>query len=246
MPKTITFFALYCALVLLVACSSKEAEAPKSSAPAAQLAPSVQEETKSALSVNVIDKQIASFSSIANQPLTALTLTDNSKTVEVTNCQDFVNNISQYSVEETTQNMQVFADYQQCVVSWLTDRAKPANHNFIISDFSTVVMDELDLSGFRSSLGPRLEENKVTLSAFSFSNVTQYTDKVSINDEGWTYEFTLLARGDFSSDGNEDLLVRFLDQSGDSSYFSLQTLLLVKIGIDSKLTAMDAVRLIKP
>ena len=246
MPNTIIFFALYCVLVLLVACSSKDTEAPNSLAPTTQPAPIGQEETNSVLSVKVIDKKIASFSSIANQPLTTLTLTDRSKTLEVTNCQDFISNISQYSVEETTQNMQVFADYQQCVVSWLTDRAKPASHNFITNDFSTVVMDELDLSSFGSSLGPRLEENKVTLSVFSFSNVTQSANEVTINDEGWTYEFTLLAQGDFTGDGNEDLLVRFLDQSGVSSYFSLQTLLLEKTGNDSKLTAKDAVKLIKP
>ena len=239
MVKTIAFLTLCPALVLLGACSSKESETSKSQAPVEQDA------TEVSLPVQILDKQSASFSSIANQPLPALALTGESKTVEITNCQDFVNNISQYSVEETTHNMHVYADFQVCVISWLLDYAKAASKGFVESDFSNTVIDELDLTSFGSSLGQRLDDNKQTLSAFNFSNITQTTDKVTINDEGWIYEFTLLARGDFNGDGIEDLLVRFLDQSGDASYFSLQILVMEKVSKDSKVTATDAVKLIK-
>jgi hypothetical protein len=240
MANNIVLLTIFAALILLGACSSKETGAPESQAAVEQ------KETKTSLSVQVFDKENVPFSNIATQPLPALVLTGENKTVEITNCQELVNNIPQYSVEETTNNMQVYGDYQICVISWLIDHAKPANRKFVAENFSSTVIDELDLSSFGSSLGPRLEDNKQTLSAFEFGNITKTADKVTINDEGWLYEITLLARGDFNNDGIEDLLVRFLDQSGDASYFSLQTLLLEKPSKDAKVTAIDAVKLIKP
>lgn len=207
-----------------------------------------QPETASdSLAIQKIDDSIADFATIANAPLPELALADETKTVQVSTCQEFVSGIKEgpVNVEETTNNMQIFADYQPCITSWMLSRAQPSKKSFLTGDFANLLLDHLDLSSFPSSLGPRLENNKQILEAFHFKD-TKTTDKqVTINDNGWTYEFTLLARGDFNSDGIEDLLIRFLDQAGEGNYFSLQTLILERNSSNAKITASNAISFIK-
>lgn len=232
--------ALLLLLAIIAACS------PKEPSDTTQPSSNKQETTKAGLPIQTYSEEIPAFASIAEKTLAQLSMSAEGKTsVSVSNCTDFIKNISLYTAEETGHNMRALADYQQCIISWVAGQAKPASLSFIQENFSPIIIDELDLSSFASSLGPRLDDNKSTLAAFSFSNVTESADKVSITDEGWTYEFVLLGRGDFNGDGSEDLLVRFLDQSGDASYFSLQTLVLVKTNKNAGVSALDAVGLIK-
>ncbi|WP_455204552.1 hypothetical protein [Kaarinaea lacus] len=240
MNNCIKTFTLLLLLAIIAACS------PKEPSDTTQLSSKKQEAAKTGSPIQTYSENIPAFPNIAEKSLPELSMVAEGKTpISVSTCKDFINNVSQYTVEETEHNMRILADYQQCIISWLAGQAKPARVSFLQENFSPIIIDELDLTSFASSLGPRLDENKNTLATFSFNNVTESADKVSIIDEGWTYEFALLGRGDFNNDGREDLLVRFLDQSGDASYFSLQTLILEKANNKAGVSALDAIDLIK-
>lgn len=232
------FLSLVASFVLVSACSKEPESKP--------IEPIATKETPQfSFPLTVLDNSIVAFSAIANKPLPTLALSTQTESMEVRSCQEFVNNIGISRVVETIQNMHVYADYQQCLVSWLFERGNSATTSFLEDGFSAVILDQLDLSSFPSSLGPRLDENKNVLSTFSFANTTETADKIVINDEGWSYEYTLLARGDFNGDNKEDFVVRFLDQAGDASYFSVQTLLIEKTSKESQATVINVSDLLK-
>lgn len=239
MAKSSYLLACCATALLLAACSPKEQETSDKQ-PATTPA-----EQQIVFPTQKLDKNITAFSEIADKSMPPLVLTVNNNPTEVNNCQQFINHIAAATVDETISNMHVYAEYQPCVISRLVDQAKPSNARFFQENFSSTIIDQLDLSSFASSLGPRLEENKKTLAAFEFSSMTESNHKVEIQDEGWAYEFTLLASGDFTGDGIEDLLVRFLDQSGDASYFSLQTLILEKPDEKSQVSANNAIKFLR-
>jgi hypothetical protein len=190
---------------------------------------------------------VPAYAKIANTALPELSVTVDSEVVSVNSCEKFINNIQKSSaaIGETTFNMQVFAEYQTCIAAWVVDHAGTAKVSYLSEDFPGQLINDLDLSSFRSSLGPRLKEGKQTLSAFSFASIETSDGKVSIKDDGWTYEFTRIARGDFNNNGVEDFLVRFLDQSQEGSYFSVRTLVVERYAEDQSLLAQDAISLIK-
>jgi hypothetical protein len=182
-----------------------------------------------------------------NAPLPELTLTIDNKTIQVYSCKEFISSIKgrNANVEETTFNMQIFAEYQPCIASSIIQQAKPTDKTFLNGSFADLIINYLDLSSFPSSLGPRLEDDKQKLNAFQFKDIKTTDHEVKISDNGWVYEFTLLAKGDFNSDGIGDLLIRFLDQADEGSYFSLQTLILERRSSDSKIKANNAVEVLK-
>jgi hypothetical protein len=228
----------------LIACTADKGGEPGQDTPAAQEA---KVEKSSVLAVQIIDSGISEFSAVANKPLPDLTLTGEDKTFQVNNCQDFISSISKVSVtvEETTYNMHTYADYQPCMASWMLSRAQASKKSHFEDQFANLIIAQLDLSSFPSSLGPRLEDSKQTLQAFNFKDTATTDRSVIVNDNGWTYEFTLLARGDFNADGAEDLLIRLLDQAGEASYFSMQTFILERSGSDAKITARNVINVLK-
>ena len=84
-------------------------------------------------------------------------------------------------------------------------------------DLGRVIFNELDLTTFRSSLSRKIDERTKTFQALknehSHSNM-----QVTVKPANGEFEFILLGRGDYNSDGNEGLMVIFVDQALTSSY----------------------------
>jgi hypothetical protein len=236
MKKTTIVLISLAMLISTAACTTEQSED-------AERKTSQTQETESAsLAVNIVSAKLPQFSDIADAALPELTLISGDKTLQVKSCQSFINIISDETVHvnETTHNMHIYADYQPCIAAWLVSHAQTSKTTYLNEPYSSQIINQLDLSTFRSSLGPRLDKNKKTLADFAFKDIKTNYNNVMINDNSWTYEFTLLARGDFTGDGTEDLLVRFLDQAEEGTYFSLQTLVLERGSAQFLTRARDA------
>ena len=133
--------ALLLLLAIIVACS------PKEPSDTTQPLSNKQETAKADLPILTFSEEIPTFARIAEKTLAELVMSAEGKTsISVSNCKDFIKNISLYTAEETEHNMRVLADYQQCIISWVAGQAKPASLSFIQENFSPIIIDELDLS----------------------------------------------------------------------------------------------------
>jgi hypothetical protein len=119
-----------------------------------------------------------------------------------------------------------------CILAALLQRVKPA----VRSHFSPVsplrdVGDRLDMLSIRSSFA-RIERAhlswlempealKVTRGVFEFEPAEMW-----LETDDWYYGFVLLAAGDWTGDGLEDVMAQFDDDSKRASYFAVKTLIL--------------------
>ena len=91
----------------------------------------------------------------------------------------------------------------------------------------------------------RVTETNNTLQTMGLKVTESTPTTVSLESKEWFYKFNLLAAGDFNRDGNEDLLIYFLDQAKEGSYFSMDTLLLSRLSNVDLWTAVDGVSYIR-
>jgi len=58
-------------------------------------------------------------------------------------------------------------------------------------------------------------------------------------------DYTLLARGDFTYDGNENLLVRFIGHATEGNYYSIEILVLSRTQDGDLWSAVDGVNYVR-
>ncbi len=110
--------------------------------------------------------------------------------------------------------------------------------HFSKKDALTQLIQELDLASFRSSLGPRRDQQHRTLSAFNFTRSERTDTKVTLEDEGFTYRIEVLQRGDLNKDGIEDLEVCFSERAKQGSYHAQQAMLVTKYSAKTPVLAL--------
>jgi hypothetical protein len=99
---------------------------------------------------------------------------------------------------------------------WMQKGDSPTTNrkSFLPADeIEEFVVERLDLSTFRNSLGPRREPGMRHFSDFDIRPQTRTGGIIELKDTDWYYKVRILARGDFNRDGIEDLAVCFTDQS---------------------------------
>jgi hypothetical protein len=122
--------------------------------------------------------------------------------------------------------------HADCIASALLRRVRPAvrSHFSPISPLRDMV-DRFDMLGMRSSFA-RIERShlnwlempqafQVTRGVFEFEPTEMW-----LETEEWYYGFVLIAAGDWTKDGLEDIMVQFNDDAKRASYIAVSPLIL--------------------
>ncbi|MCF6258504.1 MAG: hypothetical protein L3K25_19790 [Gammaproteobacteria bacterium] len=174
-----------------------------------------------------------------NEALPELKFAKNDKEIIVKNCRELVAHINKLELIETDNNYRAYSYYQSCIATLIYKKGKTAAVSFYDGNFSEIIYNNFDLSSFRSSIRPKLDEKIHTFFDLKYKQ-SGNENSVVIDRPTWRYKFSLLARGDFNNDQVEDLLVGFLDESKNASYFTDTTFILVKTKKDMLWMAEEA------
>ncbi len=90
------------------------------------------------------------------------------------------------------------------------------------------IVDRLDVTTFRSSLGPRRSPGMRHFSDLGMKPTRVEDKRVEFDSDDWLFHITVLERVDKNSDGIEDLVVEIRDQSKKGSYQVASKLLLTR------------------
>lgn len=176
--------------------------------------------------------------------LPTLKLMQGEKQVQVSSCDALIKQLATASLVETDDNYETYGDYQSCLADRVYQQATTSTKTEYQGDFAALIHQQLDVASFRSSLGPALQAGVNTFKGMKFNYKTgQHT--VEYDTDDWLYRFSLLAKGDFNRDGQEDLLVGFLDQSKTASYYTSVTLVLRRSAGDQYWKAEEVERFFK-
>lgn len=160
--------------------------------------------------------------------LQPLALTWHGKTLYVSTCREFIKHISDWKVQESVGNMKRLGDYQACIVRAIFKRGKASHRTLFHHDFPSLIYTSLNMSSFPSSLHGRVSQHKTTLKSLGFKHGVSSETTLLLKQAGREYRFDLLAKGDFTHDGHEDLLVSFIEKGLKGNYFANQTLVLTR------------------
>ncbi len=105
-------------------------------------------------------------------------------------------------------------------------------------DIERFIVEKLDLSTFRNSLGPRRGPGMRVFAHFGLRPQTWSNGLIEFKEEGWYYRVRVLGHGDFNRDGIEDVAVCFTDQSLVGTYRTEMPLLLTRFSDDGWLIAI--------
>jgi len=174
----------------------------------------------------------------------ALLVANDKGELSVNSCKQYLKSITSHKVVETDENMHMLLYYLPCVQTALQKQAKDSRSGLYEGSLSKVIIDELDLSSFRSSLRRKLDENTNTFGVLNYK-YSQSNNRVTVKRSSWEYDFILLGRGDYDRDGFEDLMILFVDQALSSTYYSSNLLVLRKKDINLLWKASDALDLLE-
>jgi hypothetical protein len=177
--------------------------------------------------------------------LPELTLTKGDRIKVVNNCQAYLKHLPAWDVQEGDNNMRISADYQTCIANYIFKHARPSHYSGFRNDFSDLIYDNLLISSFPSSLHNQTDENKDSLKKLGLKLTHHSETSILFKQEGWEYRFDLLAKGDFNHDGNEDLLVQFIDKAIVGNYFGVEILVLTKPPKDKFWRAQEGVSFLR-
>ena len=160
------------------------------------------------------------------------------KTVE--NCNDLIRYFKEgYVLTEGINNMQVASEYQLCFQLNYLNNAVAAKKSYLPEPYTNLIIEQLDLQTIRSSLKQKMEDKPQTIKDLPFLNPKNKANKVTVDNPEWFYQFNILAKGDFNNDGNEDLLIDFIDQAKNGNYFAHSTYVLTKKMSDKYLSVVN-------
>ncbi len=99
------------------------------------------------------------------------------------------------------------------------------------------IVDRLDLTTFRNSLGPARSPGMRYFSDMGLSPTEISEDCIVFETENWFYCIEVVEREDVNRDGIEDLLIRFTDDSIGGTYLTVYVYLFVCLTEESDLIA---------
>lgn len=121
-----------------------------------------------------------------------------------------------------------------------TAYAKPSLSQsfFPKKDVAQFLAQNLDLSTFRNSLGPRRTETQRTFAALGILPTQVQADEVVMESNEWFYSLRILRRADINGDGLEDFEVCFTDRAKQGTYSAQQALLVTRYSTSSYAVAL--------
>jgi len=203
------------------------------------------EETKKEEPYPVVTSKYLKKPNISDKPLPTMKLIKHYDVISVHSCESLFKKLGEFKLVETPNNLKIFWDYIPCVAGKLLDKAKSSQQSAYNNNFQAIILEDLDLLSFNSSLRPQLSKTTNTFKTLGFKISNNDNTVVLFETKDWKFQWTLLARGDFNADGIEDLLVRFLDQAKTSNYFSAQLLILQSNDTDKPWSAKPGLQLLK-
>ena len=100
------------------------------------------------------------------------------------------------------------------------------------------VINRLNLATFRNSLGSRRRSGMRYFAELGIKPTKIEQGRIEFDLNDWYYEITILRRADENSDGIEDLVIRFVDQSKPGTYQTQHEYLVTSFGNDGSLIAI--------
>ena len=101
------------------------------------------------------------------------------------------------------------------------------------------IYNKLNISTFRSSLMPMRTKDKVYLNQIGLPKPIYFKNGFSIENQDWSYIFTVIEKKDKNRDGVLDYTVCFSDKSKTGTYNSLLPMLISPLGADSQFIALS-------
>lgn len=100
------------------------------------------------------------------------------------------------------------------------------------------IVDNLDLSTFRSSFGPRRGAGQRTFKDLGETAPTISSGTIDFKSDDWSYTIRILGRRDYNGDGLEDIAVCFVDRALKGTYNTSEPLLLTRYAASDRLIAL--------
>lgn len=106
------------------------------------------------------------------------------------------------------------------------------------SGLGQLIVDRLDISTFRNSLGPRRSPGQRHFADVGLKPVSVTDTLVDLSEPDWKHTIRIAERRDVNGDGLEDLVLVWADHSSSSSYIGADTLLVTRYAADGDLIAL--------
>jgi len=194
--------------------------------------------------VNIFEDNLNSAFSKLNESnsakRTSLSVEKDDITKKIQTCTNLIRFTEQgFTIAEGINNMQVASEYQLCFQLNYLKNAVAAKKSYLPEPYTNLIIEQLDLQTLRSSLKQKMEDKPQTINDLTFLIPEKKNNTVTVNNPEWFYQFNILAKGDFNNDGNEDLLIDFIDKAKKGNYFSHSTYLITKKMSDKYLSVVN-------
>ena len=107
------------------------------------------------------------------------------------------------------------------------------------TELSKYIFEKLDITTFRSSLGPLRTIGQRHSGELGLTATKQAKNLLAIETEDWLYEFEIIRVADINGDGLVDIEVCFRDKAKMASYNTQEPLLLSQFEKDGPLIAIN-------
>jgi hypothetical protein len=155
----------------------------------------------------------------------------------VTTCRDYLARVrAQDFIDEAVANRAVASEYVLCDSVAMLRGAAISGDDPFATERGQVLARRLDVSTFRSSLGPRIDDSHRVLADFAPSVTTSATE-ASLGGLDWRFRLRIVAVGDFDRDGTADWLVWLTDEAKDGNYRDYRALLIPNVSRPGLLAA---------
>jgi len=188
-----------------------------------------------------LEERLRAFVEEFNAEEHRITLQDYEGPVEITSCESLIKRAKSKPFHFSGLSPKDLSDLTPCMFWAMLREAEPASRSFFPVDdqLGQTIYTDLDLTTFRSSFGrrvPRTDKDN-TLAGF-YSNEAIISDRtIKIDSDHWCYKLEVSARADFDGDGVEDLLVSFVDDAKEGTYFVIKPLVLSRTEVDGPIAA---------
>ncbi len=107
------------------------------------------------------------------------------------------------------------------------------------TELSKYIFEKLDITTFRSSLGPLRTFGQRHIAELGLTATKQAKNLLAIETKDWLYEFEIIRVADVNGDGLVDIEVCFRDKAKMASYNTQEPLLLSQFEKDGPLIAIN-------
>lgn len=153
-----------------------------------------------------------------------------------TNCATYLPLACRSAVREEIRQRQIASEYVSCLQLVARDRGGAALAEVPTADRGRALATRLDLRSFPSSLGPRLSEDKHTLTTLAEApQVGPASAALSTSD--WNFVLTARDALDLDRDGREDWLVSLTDEGLPTTYRDYELLVVRNVTAPGPLKA---------